>query len=56
MYAARYFPGLQLTVDQVGAMSPEQTSALRKTGDKILKREAEERLMHTKALIRSGRR
>lgn len=54
MYAARYFPGLSLSVADVDQMTPEQTAALRKAGGKILRAEAEERLIHTKAIARAA--
>lgn len=50
LWLARHFPGLRLGVDDVGRMLPEETRALQRVGQKLLKGEADERLAHTKVI------
>lgn len=54
MWLARYFPGLHLRDEDLAGMTPEATNAMRTVGDRLLKREADERLEHTKALLKRG--
>lgn len=54
MWLARYFPGLSLRPDDIGQMTPEETRAMFKAGRRLLKIEAEERLMHTRVIAASA--
>lgn len=54
MWLARYFPGLHLGVDDVDQLTPEQTTAMRTVGGKLLKNELEERITFTKVLARAA--
>lgn len=51
MWFARYFPGLRLRVEDVDRLTPEETGALRAAGQKLLRAESDERLVHTKAIV-----
>ena len=53
MFLARYFPGLHLRPADVNGMTPEETNAMRKAGEKLLKGEFEERWKHTEIVARA---
>lgn len=54
MYFGRYFPGLQITPDVLNEMTPEETHAMRKAGDKLLAGEIKERFNHTAIVARAA--
>lgn len=54
MWLARNFPGLNLGIDDVEAMTPEQTNTLRKAGAKIIEREEKMRFEHTRLIAMSN--
>lgn len=42
---------LPVSMASVGELTPEETTELRKAGAKLLDAEADERFMHTKAIV-----
>lgn len=54
MWFARYFPGLNVDAESLGAMTPEETRAMRKAGEKMLRGEIDERFAHTKIIAAAG--
>lgn len=43
-----------ITRDTLDAMTPEETRALRRAGERLLKSEIDERFAHTKIIARAG--
>lgn len=54
MWLAHHFPGLGITPEAIDEMTPEQTTALRKAGEAILKDERELQFAHTKLIARAA--
>lgn len=56
MDLARHFPGLNISLRDVMNMTPEETRAIHDAGEKILKRDREERWAHTRLIATAGAR
>jgi hypothetical protein len=54
MWLARKFPGLNLSVEDVWAMTPEQTKVLNRVGNKLLLEEHKDRWKHTSVIAEAS--
>lgn len=50
MWFAHHFPGLNLDIDALDRLTPEQTHALRKAGERVLGDQEKVRLGHTRVI------
>lgn len=54
LWLARYFPGLNLSFDDVDQMTVAATNSMRRAGRKILDREEAMRFEHTKIVAQAA--
>lgn len=54
MWLAHHFPGLGLTPEGLGKLTPEETKVLTEQGRSIVKAKGEEWIAHTKIIARAA--